>query len=92
MKFLYVISVVSLLISFLLFKKSDKRDSFISSLVYSLCLLFCYNTVIVSIIGLIGINGNLLKYSEKDALLYNLDRTMAFPSDVISNKTRKRSL
>lgn len=39
-----------------------------------------------------GINGNLLKYSNEDAILYNLDMTMAFPKEVLCNKTRKRSL
>ena len=40
----------------------------------------------------IGINGNLFKYSKEDAVFYNLDMSMAFPSDVISGNIRKRSL
>ena len=62
MSFVYVISLFCLLISFLLYKKSNKVLSIINWLVYSVCLLFCYNTVVVYFVSLLNLGGSLLSY------------------------------
>ena len=48
---------------FLLYKKSDKKISIISSIIYVIALLFCYNTVIVCFNSLLNIDGSLLVFS-----------------------------
>lgn len=63
MKVIYVLSILCLLVSFLMYKKSDKVLSIINGLVCSICLLFCYNTVIVYFISLLKLGGSLLSYS-----------------------------
>ncbi len=63
MKILYLLSTIYLLILFLLYKKYDKPLCLISSIVYSVALLFCYNTAITFSIYQIGINGSFLLYS-----------------------------
>ena len=63
MNFLYIISIICLMTLFLLYRKGDKEICFVSSLFYSFGLLFCYNTVIVFLIYLLGIQGSILLYS-----------------------------
>lgn len=59
----YIISVIYLIVLFLMYKKTDKKLCFISSLIYSVCLLFCYNTFIVYMLYLVGIKGSFLIFS-----------------------------
>lgn len=59
----YILSVLYLFIMFLSYKKSDKKISIISSIIYAIALLFCYNTVIVYFNSLLNIDGSLLVFS-----------------------------
>lgn len=63
MKLVFILSYLYLIISFLLYKKIDKKISIISSIVYVLCLLFCYNVVIVSLVSFCKLGGSLFVYS-----------------------------
>ena len=63
MNFLYVISIVFVISSFLIYKKTDRKICFISMLIYSMGLLFCYNTFIVYFVHLLKIDGSLLLFS-----------------------------
>lgn len=57
-----MLSLIYLMICFMLYRKNDKKICFLSSLVYSLGLLLCYNTFIVFFLYLIGMSGSLLLY------------------------------
>ena len=59
----YVISLFYLVIMFMLYRKSDKKLCLISSIVYTLALLFCYNTFVVYFLYLFGVDGSILLYS-----------------------------
>lgn len=63
MKLVYLVSVIFLLVSFLMLKKIDKKESIISSIIYSIGLLYCYNIVIVLISSYIKIDGSLFSLS-----------------------------
>ena len=63
MKLVYLLSVIFLLVSFLMLKKTDKKESIISSIIYSIGLLYCYNIVIVLISSYIKIDGSLFSLS-----------------------------
>ena len=63
MKFIYLLSVIFLLVSFLLFKKSNKKESVISSIIYTIGLFYCYNIVIVLISHYLKIDGSLFSLS-----------------------------
>lgn len=63
MKLVYLLSVIFLLVSFLMLKKTDKKESIISSIIYSIGLLYCYNIVIVLISNYIKIDGSLFSLS-----------------------------
>lgn len=63
MAIIYVLSVFYLIIMFMLYKKSDKKLCLVSNIIYSIALLFCYNTFIVYFLYLIGINGSILLFS-----------------------------
>lgn len=59
----YVLSVLYLFISFLLYPKSRSRKSIIEGIIYSIGLFFCYNTVVVYFNSLFHIQGSLLVFS-----------------------------
>jgi len=82
MNFCYIISIFYLIISFLLLNKSKQKQSIITSIVYSICLLFCYNTFIVCAYSFFKIDGNLLVLS-----IINLIVGSIF--NLISLKTKK---
>lgn len=63
MNILFVLSMVYLMVLFLLYKKNNKEICFVSSLIYSLGLIFCYNTFITFLVYISGINGSMLLYS-----------------------------
>ena len=63
MKFIYLLSVIFLLVSFLLFKKSNQKESIISSVIYTIGLFYCYNIVIVLISHYLKIDGSLFSLS-----------------------------
>ena len=63
MKFIYLLSVFYLIISFLAYKKNNKKISIVSSIIYTIGLLFCYNTVIVCFYTFLKIKGSLLVLS-----------------------------
>lgn len=72
MKIFYILSIIGLLVAFLLYQKSNKKLCLISSIIYSIGLLFCYNTFIVYLIYLLNINGSLLLYSIINCLVLTL--------------------
>lgn len=59
----YFLSFVYLILMFMGCKKSDKKLCLISSIIYSFVLLFCYNTFVIYLIYLFGINGSMLLFS-----------------------------
>ena len=63
MNIFYILSVIVLLCSFILYRKNNNKLCLWSSIIYSIGLLFCYNTLIVYILHVIGISGSLLMYS-----------------------------
>lgn len=69
MKLVYVLSVIYLLVSFLLLKKSNKKESIISSIIYSIGFLYCYNIVIVVISHYLKIDGSLFSLSIFNLLI-----------------------
>ena len=63
MSIVYVLSVVYLIVLFMMYKKSEDKICFMSSFIYTMGLLFCYNTFIVFLLYLLGIKGSLLIFS-----------------------------
>ncbi|MBR3162202.1 MAG: hypothetical protein IKF19_05675 [Bacilli bacterium] len=63
MKIIYILSITLLIASFLILKKSNKKKNILSSIIYSICFLFPYQTTIVYISGLFNLGGSLLYYS-----------------------------
>lgn len=63
MNILYILSVVYLVVMFLMYRKKTSKLCIISALVYTIALLFCYNTFIVYFLYLLGINGSILIFS-----------------------------
>lgn len=59
MKLVYLFSVFYLFVSFLLYKKVDQKISIVSSIIYAVCLFFCYNTVVVCFYSFFKVNGSL---------------------------------
>ena len=62
MNIIYVLSLLFLVICFMLYKRDDDKVCFVSSLVYAIGLLLCYNTFIVFLLYLIKVQGSLLLY------------------------------
>ncbi len=62
MKLLFIISIFLLEISFLLLPKTKEKISLLDSIIYSLGLLYAYQTLEVYLTGLLNI-GNILLYS-----------------------------
>ncbi len=54
MKINYLLSIIFLIISFLLLEKKKSKLNIIHSVIFSICLLFCYQTVVVYFLGFIG--------------------------------------
>ena len=69
MNLIYLLSIIYLMTIFMLYKKSDNKLCLISSIIYSICLLFCYNTFIVYFLYLLGINGSIILFSIINFLL-----------------------
>ena len=62
MNMFYVISILFLVISFLLYKKKDSSVNIIHSIIYSICLLICYQTTSIGILSFFHLGGTLLYY------------------------------
>ncbi len=69
MRIIYTLSIMVLLISFLMLEKKEKKLSIIKSIIYTICLLFCYQTVIVCLLSYLNLGGNLLNYSIANFLV-----------------------
>lgn len=63
-KLFYIVSIIGLLFSYLIFYKKEKKLSIVREVVYSICLIYCYNIVVVYIIYLLGKTGSFLLYSS----------------------------
>ncbi len=63
MKFNYIISIIYLIISFILYPKRKEKLSIICELIYAIALLFCYNTFVAYIHNFFSSQGSLLTYS-----------------------------
>ena len=59
----YILSVLYLFVSFLLYPKCNRRLSIIGAIVYSIGVFFCYNTVVVYFNYLFYIQGSFLIFS-----------------------------
>ena len=82
MTFNYIISVIFLFISFLMYPKSNKSLSIVNQIIYSIGLFFCYQVVMVCFLSYIKLGGSLLNYS-----LFNY--IIGFILDIIMLKLRK---
>lgn len=51
----YIISIITLILSFILLKKSDEKQNLIKWIFISFGLLFCYNAIISYILNIIGV-------------------------------------
>ena len=69
MKLLYIISIIILITSFLILKKNNKKDNIINSIIYSICFMFPYQTIVVYISGLFNLGGSLIYYSMINILI-----------------------
>ena len=69
MNLLYLLSIMLLIISFLILKKNNKKSNIINSIIYSICYIFPYQTVLVYISGLFNLGGSLLYYSFINILI-----------------------
>lgn len=63
MKYFYLISLISLFVFLLLFKKDDKKHNFIISFIFNLVFLYCVNIFNVSILSFAGIKSSFLLLS-----------------------------
>ena len=63
MNIVYILSILYLLVSFLIYKKTDKKVNIVSWVIYSICLLFCYNVVVVYFASFVNVGGSLVDYS-----------------------------
>ena len=54
MRIVYCLSILMLLFSFLLVKKNRNKLNIIHSVIFSICLLLCYQAVVVFLVGFIG--------------------------------------
>ena len=69
MKIIYLISIIILLLSFLLIEKNNQKLSIIKSIIYTICLFFCYQTVIVCLLSYLNLGGHILNYSIANFLI-----------------------
>lgn len=60
---IYIISVIILLITFLLIKKSDKKQNLLLWIFISIMFMFCYNAIIVYILSALYIRSTLITLS-----------------------------
>lgn len=65
----YILTVITLIISFLLIKKSDKKLNIINWLVLSFIIYLAYNIVVCLFFGMIGIHTDLLFLSILNILI-----------------------
>lgn len=63
MKINYIISILFLFISFLLYKKNANKVSIVSQVIYILCFIFCEQLLMVLVLSFFGLGGSLLIYS-----------------------------
>ena len=63
MNIIYILSVIYVMLSFVIYKKSSEKISLITSIIYTISLGFCYNVLIVLIASVLKIGGSLLSYS-----------------------------
>ena len=69
MNIIYALSVICLLLSFLLIEKNNQKLSIIKSIIYTICLFFCYQTVIVCLLSYLKLGGHILNYSIANLLI-----------------------
>ena len=69
MSFIYLISIILLITSFLLIKKTSKKENVINSIIYTICFIYPYQVLIVYISGLFNLGGSLLYYSIINILI-----------------------
>lgn len=63
-KLFYVISVFLLILAYLFFSKKKKKLSIVREVIYSVCLLYCYNIFIVHLLYLFKISGSFFLYGS----------------------------
>lgn len=78
MSIIYVLSIVYLAVSFLIHKKNNEKKSIVSSIIYAVCLLFCYNTLIVYICSFFNIGGSLFNYSLVNCIVGTILNLISF--------------
>lgn len=62
-KVVYIVSVIFLFFSYLLFFRSKKKLSIVREFIYSICLFYCYNVVVVHVVYLLQQKGSFFLYS-----------------------------
>lgn len=74
----YILSILYLFVSFLLYPKSNKSLSIIEGIIYSIGLFFCYNVVVVYFNYLFHIQGSFLTFSIINFFVGTLLNIMTF--------------
>ena len=91
MKFIFVLSVVYILFAFLIYNKSNKKLSIVNSFIYSICLLFCYNILMVSVISLFDVGSSLVSYSIFNLVIGSIINFISFKKKKIQKYYFERS-
>ena len=68
-KVVYVGSVIFLFFSYLLFFKSKKKLSIIREIIYSICLFYCYNVLVVHVVYLFKQTGTFFLYGSINIII-----------------------
>ena len=68
-KIFYIISVMFLIFSYLLFFKSKKKLSVIREFIYSICLFYCYNVLVVHVVYLFKQTGTFFLYGSINIII-----------------------
>ena len=68
-KIFYIISVMFLIFSYLLFFKSKKKLSIVREIIYSICLFYCYNVLVVHVVYLFKQTGTFFLYGSINIII-----------------------
>lgn len=69
MEYVYILSNLFLIISALLVKKKDEKMNFFSSIIVTIIIYLCYNSVVAYLLNVVGIKINLVSMSTINILV-----------------------
>ena len=87
----YVLTVIAMLVTFVLFKKSDKKQNLINMCILSAICYLAFNILICMSFGVLNITTNLLSISlGSNVLLYQPDGTCVVKNILSANPQDKQ--